>query len=155
MIREFTATVYIIKDEKVILIYHRKLRKWLPPGGHVEPNETPSEAAIREALEETGFHIDLLMDEHITIDNWNAKSIARPLLCLLEEIPEYNNHPAHQHMDFVFAAKPVSQTDTQETQEWRWFSLDEIRGMETDVDVFTETKNVVAMIFNKFASVNV
>jgi ADP-ribose pyrophosphatase YjhB (NUDIX family) len=32
----------------VLLVYHRKLAMWLPPGGHVEPNELPDDAAVRE-----------------------------------------------------------------------------------------------------------
>jgi len=57
MEKHFTATTYIIQDGKVLLIPHSKLGKWLPPGGHVELNETPPECAIREALEETGLEI--------------------------------------------------------------------------------------------------
>ena len=57
MKRQFTATVYILEKDKVLLIHHRKLQKWLPPGGHMDPNETPAEAACREAFEETGLKI--------------------------------------------------------------------------------------------------
>jgi 8-oxo-dGTP pyrophosphatase MutT (NUDIX family) len=150
MERQFTATVYLLDSQKVLLIYHKKLGKWLPPGGHIEPNETPPEAARREALEETGYLIDFFSDEHIQIDRWNAKSFERPLLCLLEEIPAYQDIPAHQHMDMVFAARPISQEQCCETQKCKWFTLPEVLQMRSDVDIFAETKEVITMLFKRF-----
>ena len=55
--KHFTATTYIVHANQPITLlhYHRKLRTWLPPGGYLEKNETPFEAAIREIHEETGI----------------------------------------------------------------------------------------------------
>jgi 8-oxo-dGTP pyrophosphatase MutT (NUDIX family) len=39
------------------MLKHKKLGKWLPPGGHIEPNELPDDAACREVLEETGLKV--------------------------------------------------------------------------------------------------
>lgn len=43
------------RGDRVLLIQHARLRKWLPPGGELEPGETPLEAAARELREETGL----------------------------------------------------------------------------------------------------
>ncbi len=51
---------YFTGRKSPYLIFHRKLKKWLPPGGHIDPNEMPSETAIREAFEETGLEIELI-----------------------------------------------------------------------------------------------
>ena len=146
MIRQFTATVYLIQDNKVLLIHHRKLDKWLPPGGHVDPHELPSEAAIREAMEETGYEVDLISQENFWIDRWNAKSFPRPYLCLLEEIPARPSEPAHQHMDMVYLGKikgGIMAQNEGETKGLRWFSLEEIESLETDVEIFDETKQLL------------
>lgn len=144
MKREFTASVYIIEEQKVLLIYHRKLGKWLPPGGHVEDNETPPEAARREALEETGWEIELIPQENTWLNYWNAASFERPYLCLLEEIPAYKEHPAHQHMDFVYIARPIKCISTLVPQEqMRWFAWDELLALQPDQDIFNETLQVI------------
>lgn len=153
MLRQFTATAYIIESERVLMIYHRKLQKWLPPGGHIDENELPYEAAIREALEETGVEIEILSDEHIWVNRWNASSIPRPFLSLLEEIPEYKDQPAHQHIDFIFAARPVGGAEIvnhQETGGLKWFTLHEVENLEEDVEIFAETKQVIATVFKRF-----
>lgn len=146
MIRQFTATVYIIDNERVLLINHRKLNKWLPPGGHIEPNETPPEAAKREALEETGIHISINPQENIWIERWNAKSIERPYMCLLEEIPEHNGHPAHQHIDMIYVACPIGgalKENPRETSGIQWFTLSEIEQLAPDEEIFVETVEVI------------
>lgn len=156
MKREFTATVYIIENEKVLLIYHKKLQKWLPPGGHIEENETPPEAAVREALEETGLHIELNKQENIWIDRWNAKSMERPYMCLLEEIPEHKGVPAHQHMDMIYTAHPIQgdlSENPEETEGIHWFTWSEIESLEDDVEIFAETKSVLNMLIGEKAYV--
>jgi 8-oxo-dGTP pyrophosphatase MutT (NUDIX family) len=54
------ATAYVVRGDKTLLLKHRKLGMWLPPGGHVEPGETPDEAVRREVREETGLEIDFV-----------------------------------------------------------------------------------------------
>lgn len=151
MERQFTATAYIVDQGKVLLIFHRKLQKWLPPGGHIDPNETPPQAARREAREETGLAIEFILDENIWIDRWNAKSFERPYLCLLEEVPAYGANPAHQHIDMIYLAKPVGGKEVNnhlETEDMRWFSLEEIQELTTDVEIFMETKQVIRKIIS-------
>jgi 8-oxo-dGTP pyrophosphatase MutT (NUDIX family) len=51
-----TTCVYVVKDHHVLLLLHGGLDAWFPPGGHIEPGETPREAAERELREETGIN---------------------------------------------------------------------------------------------------
>jgi ADP-ribose pyrophosphatase YjhB (NUDIX family) len=151
MERQFCATVYIVKEEQVLLIFHRKLNKWLPPGGHLNPDETPAEGARRETLEETGLEIEFIKQENIWIERWNANSFERPYLCLLEEIPAYKDVPAHQHIDFIYLAMPVGGRERQnelETDGLRWFSLEEIEALSPDEDIFVETQQTIRSIFH-------
>lgn len=152
MERQFTATAYIISDDRTLLIYHRKLQKWLPPGGHMDPNELPTETAKREVFEETGLEIEFINDEHVWVEEWNANSFPRPYLCLLEEIPAFGIHPAHQHIDFIYLAKPSGgeeKLNKNENDDLRWFTLQEIEALASDVEIFSETKSTLRSIFLK------
>ena len=60
VLRHFTVAVFVVHDGCVLLHFHRKLGKWLPPGGHVEDNELPDDAALREVLEETGLEAQIV-----------------------------------------------------------------------------------------------
>ncbi len=149
MQREFTASVYLIEQQRVLLLFHPKLQKWLPPGGHLEKNETPAEAAKREVWEETGYCFEYCLQENVSIDCWNAKSIERPYLCLLEEIPPYKDVPAHQHVDFVFVGRPICQKQPA-TLPCRWFSKEELLELRVDQEIFQETLKVIAHLHEAF-----
>lgn len=149
MEKQFTASVYLIDNQKFLLIYHHKLKKWLPPGGHVEPNETPAEAARREVLEETGLEIEFFLQENVSVNYWNAKSIERPYLCLLENIPAHQDIPAHQHIDFVYIAKPLCIPDISPFS-YRWFSWDDLVQLQPDVEIFQETLDVIKHLSHTF-----
>ncbi len=147
MERQFTATLYIVQEMQTLLLLHPKLHKWLPPGGHLEPNETPPEGALREAREETGLEIELINEEHVWVNCWNAASFERPFLCLLENIPPHNGYPPHQHVDFIYLGKPIGGSLTPEKAELRWFTLEEALALKTDEEIFDETQQTLRSIF--------
>lgn len=141
MKRQFTATLYVLDDDKVLMIFHRKLNKWLPPGGHVEENELPHEAALRECEEETGVIGEIVQQENLWVERWNASSVPRPYLCLLEEIPPFGDEPAHQHMDQVFIGRQVGGAVTE--PDAKWMTWEEISQLEGDKEIFEETRQTV------------
>src|SRR3712207_9415045 len=58
--RHFTVAVFVVWEGKVLLHLHRKLGMWLPPGGHIDRDELPDDAAVREVLEETAAEVELV-----------------------------------------------------------------------------------------------
>lgn len=50
----FTASVYLVNEGAILLVFHRRFSKWVPVGGRREPGERPHETALRELAEETG-----------------------------------------------------------------------------------------------------
>lgn len=146
MERHFTATAYVFHGKKVLLHFHPKIKKWLPPGGHIEPNETPPEAAKREAKEETGLEIVLIEQENIKIQAPHAISFERPFFCLLESIPAHKETPAHEHMDMIYLAQPSADADLSipEKNGFRWFSYEELK--EIEEDLFPDTKQLLKTV---------
>jgi len=153
MQRHLTATTYILNDDQVLLILHKKLQKWLPPGGHLEDNELPSEGAIREAKEETGLDIALIPQENIWIEGHdNAGSIERPYLCLLEHIPQINSEAAHQHIDLIYVGRPCGgelKHNHLETKAIHWFTLKALDKLEKEVEIFGETYSIIKHLLTK------
>ena len=65
-----TASAFVVSSRGVILHRHRRLDKWLQPGGHVDDGEGPEAAALRETLEETGLvvrHFDPVELFHVDV----------------------------------------------------------------------------------------
>lgn len=90
-----TASGIVVEDEKILMIYHPFLKKWLQPGGHVEAGETPIEAAIREVLEETGIQTKL--------HPWHQR-YRMPFDIDIHSIPANpkKQEPSHLHYDFRY-----------------------------------------------------
>ncbi|HLE05986.1 MAG TPA: NUDIX domain-containing protein, partial [Candidatus Nanoarchaeia archaeon] len=57
---DLVATGFIIDNNKILLIHHKKLDTWLPVGGHMELNETPDQTLLREIKEETNLDVELI-----------------------------------------------------------------------------------------------
>ena len=105
-IRHFTVTAFVALDGATLLHWHRKVGLWLPPGGHIEANETPEHAALRETLEETGLHVQILPTA-APFDYDDPPQLITPAAMMLEPIGAYRGEPAHQHMDFIFFTRPL------------------------------------------------
>lgn len=144
MKRHFNVTVYIINpdDKKFLFINHKKLNKWLPPGGHVDENERPDDAALREVLEETGIKV-ILEGERFP----RMIDIVRPAGIQLNVIEAGE----HEHMDLIYLATPLkNQTETlneKETTGIQWFSIDKIEN--ATFNTFPETKKWCRKFYNQ------
>jgi 8-oxo-dGTP pyrophosphatase MutT (NUDIX family) len=97
VLRHFTVAVFVVHKRRVLLHFHRKLGKWLPPGGHIEDNELPDDAALREVLEETGMRVRLVGGHGLPIDA--PRQLALPAGVQVEPI-----YPGHEHIDLVYFA---------------------------------------------------
>ncbi|MFA6064912.1 MAG: NUDIX domain-containing protein [archaeon] len=118
----YTATVFVIHEKKLLLLKQERSKFWLLPGGHIEDNELPHEAAIREVLEETGLKVELLQKP----DEKARTSIATPL-----PVPiAMQLLPCRDKRDIAiyYSAKVLSgelKIDA-ESKQAKWFTLEEI-----------------------------
>ena len=123
-----TGSALVVAEDgsAVLLLRHRKLQRWLQPGGHAEGGEMRGEdVALREAREETGL-VDLRLHP----------AAARPLDVDVHDIPARPGEPAHQHLDLrylVLAPAGSAHARCQdETDDLRWFAWEELPALGLD-----------------------
>lgn len=73
--------------------------------------------------------------------------LKKPIAMLLEEIPASpeRNEPAHQHMDFLYIAKPLNETQAVqiahgESDRMRWFTFEEVEKLSIETEIFANVK---------------
>ncbi|MCZ6635455.1 MAG: NUDIX domain-containing protein [bacterium] len=130
MTRDFTATTFIVQGDRTLLIYHKKIQDWFPPGGHIDPHELPCDAAVREVREETGLEVVLLQERSRL---GKVEVLARPECILLEDIT-----PHHQHIDLIYFARVVGgvlDIAESEAEDYRWCTAWELETPEIAEDI--------------------
>jgi len=128
--RDFTATTFVVHDRRTLLLHHRKLEMWLPPGGHIDPHELPDMAALREVREESGLEVELLSQGRTL---GHVKVLPQPYCILLEDIS-----PGHQHIDLIYFARVCGGTlmhAEREAHAARWFTWEELDAPEIAEDI--------------------
>ena len=154
MQRHFTATAFVINSRnEVLLLWHKRLSRWMPPGGHIDADETPAEAARRECKEETGLDVAISGEAQPDLFTGNpdeGEMLTKPIALLLENIPASaeRNEPAHQHMDFLFLGKPLDENQAlrlaeSEGREMRWFTREEIEALSEATEIFANVKQYI------------
>jgi len=121
--REWTVSA---DGRRVLLLHHRKLDRWLQPGGHGDPGETTGEeVALREAREETGL-LGLALHPHAP----------RPLDVDVHEIPARPGEPVHEHLDLRYlVVAPADATlapDMAELHALRWVEWWQVESLSPD-----------------------
>ena len=124
---DFTVAIFAVRDERVLLIHHRKLDKWLPLGGHVELDEDPEMAALREAKEESGLDVELLGERPPTTGA-GTRALIAPRFLDIHRISE-----THEHIGMIYWARPKNGSVTladAEHHDIRWCSSSELEQMD-------------------------
>ena len=122
--RHFTATGFVVYGDSVLLHWHKKVLEWLPPGGHIEPNEDPVQAVIREVKEETGLDVEIYGAPYLKQNQSYPMEIITPRHILIEDI----NDPVeglHQHIDMIYYCRPGHFYG--QIKDWVWVSRKEFR----------------------------
>ena len=121
LVRHFTATGFIVRRGSIALHWHPKVRAWLPPGGHVEPNEDPVQAVVREALEETGLKVEVVGTTPLLGLSY-PEEVTPPFTIMVEDIHD-PVEGFHKHIDMIYFCRPIGISDGL-ANGWRWVSRD-------------------------------
>ena len=127
---DFTVAIFVVSQDKVLLIHHRALNKWLPLGGHIELDEDPEAAALREALEESGLDVELIGERPPTTGA-GTRALMAPRFLDIHRISD-----THEHIGMIYWARPKGGTVTlaeREHHDIRWCSRGDLENLQPPI----------------------
>lgn len=120
---DFTVALFIVDQGKILLVLHRKLKKWLPLGGHIELDEDPEIAALREGKEESGYDLELIGERPPTTES-GTRALIAPRFLDIHRISD-----THEHIGMIYWARPIGGAlarAEEEHHDLRWFTPAEL-----------------------------
>jgi 8-oxo-dGTP pyrophosphatase MutT (NUDIX family) len=165
-----TAAGCLIHNGKVLLVKHKKVKIWLNPGGHIEDNELPHQAAEREFWEETGVKVIAYESAMIQAEpNGHDEYLPNPFstnlhwVCrenydhrkfgkkLSPEMKKIWKNGCEQHLNFIYLVKPATQSvefteKVEESDGIAWFTLEELDNIETSDNIRAEVQKAFSLI---------
>ena len=127
---DFTAAIFVVRDEKVLLIHHRQLDRWLPLGGHIELDEDPEQAAVREAKEESGLDVELIGERPPT-SGAGTRALIAPRFLDIHRITA-----THEHIGLIYWARPRNGTlalSASEHHDIRWCAAPDLDRLQPPI----------------------
>lgn len=130
---DFTAEVLVVYNNRVLLRLHDKYNKWLSVGGHVELDEDPVEATIREVKEEVGLEDITLWAGHVEYplnvgEESDYKELLPPVFMNRHRISE-----THEHISLVYFATSstdvVVEQENEKSKGWKWCAENDLDDM--------------------------
>ena len=117
-----TAIVVDLSQTQMLLIQRNDNGRWFPPGGHVETGEYPHDAALREVLEETGYHVTFLNQLDNLGETFDAATVApQPYWLLIEDLG------THYHHDFIYLCCADEEQESLISEcKTQWYPLREV-----------------------------
>lgn len=112
-----TGSAWLVSadGDRALLLHHRKLDRWLQPGGHADGDSDLAAVALREAEEETGLSGLRIEGGVFDLDR--------------HEIPARGGEPAHFHYDVRFVVRAGAHeefTVSEESHALKWLPVREI-----------------------------
>ncbi len=134
---DLTVGGYILFKERLLLIHHRKLDKWLPVGGHIELDETPDDALKREIFEETNLHVRILGVNELPLTDSVKANLAVPFHVNVHNVGDHD----HVGLFYICEVKdPEELIINDEVIQSRWFTKKMLNG-----DCITEEIRVLSL----------
>ncbi|PIR47964.1 DNA mismatch repair protein MutT [Candidatus Uhrbacteria bacterium CG10_big_fil_rev_8_21_14_0_10_50_16] len=126
---DFTASAFIVHEDKILLVHHKKLNKWLQIGGHIELDENPDQALLREIQEECGLEVEVLAELCPCEKDAQTTPLLRPHFINIHWVSD-----THRHCDLGYVCRAITTDPVLEEEGAHaigWFTEDEIKNLDT------------------------
>jgi 8-oxo-dGTP pyrophosphatase MutT (NUDIX family) len=157
-LKHLTSSVFVFRrftdGWRTGLIRHPRLHKMMIPGGHVEPEESSAEAALREVAEETGLAVTLIGPPAAPVpDGYRGRRVALPWWIAEYQVkPDNHLDVAHVHVDHLYVALadgtlPPGVGLPEAAHQFGWYAPGDLPGL----DMFEDARLLARLLLTGLA----
>jgi 8-oxo-dGTP pyrophosphatase MutT (NUDIX family) len=159
-LKHLTSSVFVFRrfagGWRTGLIRHPRLHKMMIPGGHVEPEESSAEAALREVAEETGLAVTLVSPPAAPVpDGYRGRRVALPWWIVEYQVkPDNHLDVPHVHVDHLYVALADGAPPTagaglpDAAHQFGWYAAADLPGL----DMFDDARLLARLLLTGLAS---
>jgi len=149
---DLTVSAFIVRTDlqepRVLVHRHKTLGIYLQVGGHVELDEQPWAALVREVAEETGYDADQLSVLQPQDRFQSPNAVVHPQPVCVHTVPFGTLNHYHIDMSYalVAASEPSGQRAAGESADLRWLTLEDVRS--SDLDIPEDVRDQLEYVLN-------
>jgi 8-oxo-dGTP pyrophosphatase MutT (NUDIX family) len=160
-VKHLTSSVFVFRlftdGWRTGLIRHPRLHRMMIPGGHVEPEESCAEAALREVAEETGLAVTLVSPPAAPVPHgYRGRRVALPWWIAEYQVkPDSHLDVAHVHVDHLYVAladgtpppPPAGTGPPGPAHPFGWYAAGDLPGL----DMFDDARLLARLLLTGLA----
>ncbi len=127
---DYTVDALIVNGGRVLLRMHEKYHMWLAVGGHIELDEDPLEALMREVKEEVGLEIEIVLSPDTIVQAFYPHDPTFKWLIPPRFINRHRISDTHDHISLYYIvtsqSREIAPAPGEPIVECHWFSPDEL-----------------------------
>ncbi|TSC74044.1 MAG: NUDIX hydrolase [Parcubacteria group bacterium Gr01-1014_33] len=128
---DFTAEVFVVYQDKVLLRKHDKYKMWLGVGGHIELDEDPNQAAVREVKEEVGLDVVIADDRRqFQREEKDYRELIPPQFLNRHRVSDTHEHITLTYFARANTDKVILPNNHEKSDEIKWFTREELEKNE-------------------------
>jgi 8-oxo-dGTP diphosphatase len=142
---DLTVAGYIFHEDKLLLIHHNKLNKWLPVGGHIDENEVPDDALAREIKEETNLDVKIFHDLGVPKEGNIVRATETPFHTNVHSVGDHNHYCSFY---VCKALNPETLQVNEELKGFKWVTKSELEDDSIPSDVKNQALKAFGILEN-------
>lgn len=112
----------------ILLAYHEKQKRWIPPGSHIKGTLYFHEEVLKSAKRETGHHVEFVeLNDYQDYKDDNCRVVPQPYSVQIETQIPHEGHDEHYDLLYILIADKDENIERPGTHKIKWVTYEQLK----------------------------